>query len=103
MICGYRYKTKNNPILLFIKYRNWYILSIRLSIPTWAKVKFYCYFSGLPYHNHRPTLKGLICYSNFNISSIFSQAQSDDDDNDDVAVTVDSSGFMEEFFEQVKK
>ena len=29
------------------------------------------------------------------------QAQSDDDDNDDVAVTVDSSGFMEEFFEQV--
>ncbi|GFO06703.1 syntaxin [Plakobranchus ocellatus] len=28
-------------------------------------------------------------------------AQSDDDDNDDVAVTVDSSGFMEEFFEQV--
>ncbi|KAI8749150.1 syntaxin 1A, partial [Biomphalaria glabrata] len=28
-------------------------------------------------------------------------AQSDDDENDDVAVTVDSSGFMEEFFEQV--
>jgi hypothetical protein len=29
------------------------------------------------------------------------QAQSDDDDADDVAVTVDSSGFMDEFFEQV--
>ena len=29
------------------------------------------------------------------------QAQSDDDDGDDVAVTVDSSGFMDEFFEQV--
>ncbi|KAK3792353.1 hypothetical protein RRG08_045898 [Elysia crispata] len=28
-------------------------------------------------------------------------AQCDDEDNDDVAVTVDSSGFMEEFFEQV--
>ncbi|KAK7088477.1 syntaxin-like isoform X2 [Littorina saxatilis] len=28
-------------------------------------------------------------------------AQSDDDDGDDVAVTVDSSGFMDEFFEQV--
>ena len=42
----------------------------------------------------------------FKIASIFLlcfpyQAQSDDDDNDDVAVTVDSSGFMEEFFEQV--
>ena len=30
------------------------------------------------------------------------QAQSDDDDGDDVAVTVDSSGFMDEFFEQVR-
>ena len=30
------------------------------------------------------------------------QAQSDDDDaGDDVAVTVDPSGFMEKFFEQV--
>lgn len=30
------------------------------------------------------------------------QAQSDEDDGDDVAVTVDSSGFMDEFFEQVR-
>ncbi|XP_046363656.1 syntaxin isoform X2 [Haliotis rufescens] len=30
-------------------------------------------------------------------------AQSDDDDADDVAVTVDTGGFMEEFFEQVEE
>lgn len=29
------------------------------------------------------------------------QAQSDDDDADDVAVNVDSGGFMDMFFEQV--
>ena len=31
MICGYRIliNTKTIPILLFINYRNWYILSIR--------------------------------------------------------------------------
>ena len=53
-----------------------------------------------PPHVNRLWILQIVLYKVILVTDLF-QAQSDDDDADDVAVTVDSSGFMDEFFEQV--
>ena len=53
-----------------------------------------------PPHVNRLWILQIVLYKMILVTDLF-QAQSDDDDADDVAVTVDSSGFMDEFFEQV--